>query len=137
MILIKASLEDVLVMFFAMGWIAWSAYKAMKKNDRKSLNVKSEREYDPNEMPSLIDTFFETEHSPQPEAVSESRFREPLEQDQTPLSYGDMVERKIKEEDNYEIKKYRYETTSNEKNKSIFNLRKAFIYSEILKTKYF
>lgn len=156
--IVHSSFEDFLYIIIGLVWIIFSFYKAKKKKQEKEtqdqtredeslvesilseMGLQDEKEEQPYIEPSH-DTFeLEPEVSPATDEEHEEVFSyDDYYEESNYSSIDDVIERKpvepIKKID--EAYKISDRTLSNMKIKKNINLRKAIIYSEILKKVYF
>ncbi len=153
-----ASFEDFLYVIVGLLWIVFSFYNAKKKKDKKNAPTpKSEKK---SILESLIDEIGLQDKQTEPSFYESSSNIDqeenepdplPTEETQEVFSYDDyyeesnynspvdvierkpLVSAKVKEDKNYRIRKSSFDS----KTKNNIDLRKAIIYSEILKKVYF
>ncbi len=141
-----ASFEDLLPLLIGVGWILYSALKGGKKKQEKKTPVEQSGQ-GPSGTASFLDNFFEEltgleqERKKEPLVVKEEKTNE----EKKIYSFDDVVEKEDYHEERleerqplerYEEEKSKVSVQKKSGRKPAFDLKKAFIYSEILKKKY-
>ena len=150
-----ASFEDILFILAGLVWVAYSAYRANKKKAKSQLVTTNE---DDKKAKGFFDEFleqFNVQEATEQKVSFENSYdvatpAANLESNITNgalFSYDDVYEKKEDGNRNHEASTERNETQEdveisaeqrsfNRKASSSFNLKRAFIYSEILNNKY-
>jgi hypothetical protein len=155
--LVKGSVEDLIYILIGVVWIAFSIYKGMQKKKQQTPPPDDvDYDYEPEPEPEKKKTAFESfldeilveeepvpykpvEYEPVSESTPETKPTEKI------FSYDDYYEESNVQEgfEVYKgadtqstIKKQPLSTSHKKRRKPHFNLRKAVIYSEILKRPY-